>query len=161
MNEGTSRCQGHPTTRICRRTCAEWGAMDAVSPRSDTAFGRRLVTSVTRRFSFEAAHRLPWHKGKCSRLHGHSYLMDVTVTGDLNPNGIVVDFAELKAIVKEHVLNDYDHSYLNDFLENPTAELVAADVVSRLLAAGLTVAEVTVHETLTCSATVRVVTKQP
>lgn len=117
---------------------------------------RRFVTSVTRRFSFEAAHQLLWHSGKCANLHGHSYLLDVTVTGSLTQDGIIVDFADLKATVTEHVLNDYDHSYLNDLIENPTAELIAADVINRLLEAGLTVTKVTVHETAACSATVQV-----
>lgn len=119
--------------------------------------GRRLVTSVTRSFSFEAAHELAWHSGKCAKLHGHSYQLDVTVTGNLTTNGIVVDFADLGAVVRAHVLSDYDHSYLNDFLANPTAELIAADIANRLLAVGLALAEVTVHETAACSATVRVV----
>jgi 6-pyruvoyltetrahydropterin/6-carboxytetrahydropterin synthase len=132
------------------------GVMNELPAGADGHTGWRLATSVNRRFSFEAAHQLPWHPGKCANLHGHSYLLDVTVTGDLTPDGIVIDFADLKATVTKHVLDDYDHAHLNDFLPNPTAELIAADIANRLLEAGLAAAEVTVHETASCSATVRV-----
>jgi 6-pyruvoyltetrahydropterin/6-carboxytetrahydropterin synthase len=133
------------------------GDMSEVLKGAVSHVGLPLITSVTRRFSFEAAHQLPWHPGKCASLHGHSYQLDVTVTGTLTEDGVVIDFADLKAAVQDHVLKDYDHSNLNDFLPNPTAELIAADIANRLLQADLPVAEVTVHETTTCSATVRVV----
>lgn len=117
-----------------------------------------LLTSVRRQFTFEAAHQLTWHPGKCRNLHGHSYVLDVEVTCPLNDHGIVIDFSTLKDTVNEHVLADYDHAYLNDLLTNPTAELIAVDIAHRLRDAGLHVTEVTVHETATCSATVRLAT---
>jgi queuosine biosynthesis protein QueD len=117
---------------------------------------RRLVTSVTRRFTFEASHELPWHLGKCAKLHGHSYVLDVTVEAPLNSDGIVIDFGDIKSTVTKHVLDDYDHQHLNEILPNPTAELIAADIVNRLLDASLLVTTVTVAETGSCSATVRV-----
>jgi len=119
---------------------------------------RELVTSVTRRFTFEASHQLPWHPGKCARLHGHSYVLDVTVEGPLNADGVVIDFGDIKAAVTKHVLDKYDHHHLNDFLPNPTAELIAADIANRLLDAGLSVTAITVTETASCSATVRITT---
>ena len=115
-----------------------------------------LTTSVTRRFTFEASHQLRWHPGKCANLHGHSYVLDVTVEEDLNSDGIVIDFADLKAAVTKHVLDDYDHSHLNDLLPNPTAELIAADIATRLLDGGVPLTTVTVAETASCSASVRV-----
>lgn len=115
-----------------------------------------LTTCVTRRFAFEASHKLPWHPGKCANLHGHSYVLDVTVENDLTPDGIVIDFADLKAAVTKHVLDDYDHRHLNDILPNPTAELIAADITRRLLDGGIPVTKITVAETASCSATVRV-----
>lgn len=122
----------------------------------DDRENRRLLTSVTRRFTFEASHELPWHPGKCARLHGHSYVLDVTVEGPLNADGIVVDFGDIKSTVTKHVLGDYDHQHLNEILPNPTAERIAADIVNRLLDASLPVTTVTVAETDSCSATVRV-----
>lgn len=115
-----------------------------------------LTTSVTRRFTFEASHQLPWHSGKCANLHGHSYVLDVTVENELTRDGIVIDFADLKAAVTKYVLDDYDHCHLNEVLPNPTAELVAADITMRLLDGGIPVTKITVAETASCSATVRV-----
>lgn len=116
----------------------------------------QLTTSLTRIFTFEASHQLEWHPGKCARLHGHSYQLSVTVTGPVNRDGIVIDFADLKAVVQKHFLDDYDHVHLNDVLPSPTAELIAADAATRLLAAGLPVSEVTIRETAKCSSTVRI-----
>ncbi|WP_300400351.1 6-carboxytetrahydropterin synthase [Nocardioides sp.] len=118
--------------------------------------GRMFNTSVSRSFTFEASHQLTWHTGKCAKLHGHSYRLEVTVASPLKPDGVVIDFGDIKATVTKHVLTEYDHAHLNDFLPNPTAELVAADIAERLLGAGLQVSAVTVHETAACSATVHV-----
>ena len=92
---------------------------------------------VIRSFSFEAAHHLPWHPGKCRELHGHHYRFELTVEGPLDPDGVVMDFDVLAERVAEGVLARYDHRCLNDLLDNPTAELVAADIWKRLEAAGL------------------------
>ncbi|MGI8791676.1 MAG: 6-carboxytetrahydropterin synthase QueD [Acidimicrobiales bacterium] len=106
-----------------------------------------MSTSVTRAFTFEAAHQLPWHEGKCRHLHGHSYRLEVTVTGPIGDNGIVVDFADIRRAVKAEILDRFDHTYLNDLLPNPTAELIAADCWKRLEAAGLTVGHIRLWET--------------
>lgn len=86
-----------------------------------------MRTRVTCSFSFEAAHRLPWHGGKCRRLHGHHYALEVTVEGPIGPDGVVVDFAELEEIVNKLVVARFDHQLLNDIVDNPTAELVARE----------------------------------
>lgn len=83
------------------------------------------VVSIIRRYSFEAAHRLEWHQGKCYTLHGHSYVLEIEVTGPVDDRGVVMDFAELDAVVEERVVSRLDHTYLNDLLDNPTVELVA------------------------------------
>ena len=49
-----------------------------------------MRTLVTRSFTFEAAHQLPWHPGKCRDLHGHGYRPEVTVEGRIGPQGIVI-----------------------------------------------------------------------
>ena len=102
---------------------------------------------MTKSFRFEAAHQLPWHPGKCRNLHGHSYRLDVTVEGPLDANGVVVDFDELEAHVRAEVVNRYDHSFLNDLIDNPTAELIAADAWKRLESCGVAVIRVVVWET--------------
>jgi 6-pyruvoyltetrahydropterin/6-carboxytetrahydropterin synthase len=104
-------------------------------------------TRVTRSFAFEAAHQLPWHPGKCRRLHGHHYRVEVTVEGPLNEHGVVMDFDDLKRVVTAEVVDRYDHQYLNEFFDNPTAEAVAADVWKRLEATGLRIVRVRLWET--------------
>jgi 6-pyruvoyltetrahydropterin/6-carboxytetrahydropterin synthase len=106
-----------------------------------------MRTSVTRTFTFEAAHQLPWHEGKCRNLHGHSYRLEVTVEGPVGPQGIVVDFAAIKEVVERDVIAAYDHRYLNDLLDNPTAELLATEIWKVIEAADLAVARIRLWET--------------
>jgi 6-pyruvoyltetrahydropterin/6-carboxytetrahydropterin synthase len=106
-----------------------------------------MRTSVTKSFSFEAAHQLPWHPGACQRLHGHGYRLEVTVQGPLNEHGIVTDFADIGAVVEREVIERFDHQYLNDLLDNPTAELIAQDAWKRIEAAGLAVSRIRLWET--------------
>jgi 6-pyruvoyltetrahydropterin/6-carboxytetrahydropterin synthase len=114
-----------------------------------------MHTSVTRTFTFEAAHQLPWHPGKCRELHGHGYRLEVTVEGPVGPNGMVLDFAELEVVVEREVVARYDHRYLNDLLDNPTAELIAEDAWKRLEAADLAVTRIRLWETADCMVEVR------
>ena len=71
---------------------------------------------ITKEFRFETAHALLHHDGLCKNIHGHSYTLSVTVIGepimDLSrPDvGMVMDFSELKSIVKENIVNEFDHS---------------------------------------------------
>ncbi|MDQ1402577.1 MAG: 6-pyruvoyltetrahydropterin/6-carboxytetrahydropterin synthase [Actinomycetota bacterium] len=109
-----------------------------------------MQTSVVRTFRFEAAHQLPWHTGKCRQLHGHGYRLEVTVTGPLTGVGIVIDFADLAAVVRSSILDVYDHTFLNDLIENPTAEVIVADAWKRLAAAGLAVTRLRLWETEDC-----------
>lgn len=87
---------------------------------------------VTREFSFDSAHFLTRYHGQCEHLHGHTYRLWVTVEGEVQENGMVIDFVILKKIVKEQVLDHFDHRCLNDFFENPTTEIVAQDIWQRL-----------------------------
>ena len=108
-------------------------------------------TRVTRSFTFEAAHRLPWHPGKCRGLHGHSYRLEVTVAGPLDANGVVVDFDQLASVVRCEVIERFDHRDLNEILENPTAELIAQRAWDLLTAAGITPTALRLWETDDCS----------
>ncbi len=109
-----------------------------------------MRTRVTRSFTFEAAHRLPWHGGRCRDLHGHGYRLEVTIEGPLDANGVVIDFEDVKALVQREVIDRYDHAYLNDLLDNPTAELIAHDIWKTLEAGGLAVDRVRLWETADC-----------
>ena len=82
------------------------------------------MISISKTFKFDAAHRLPYHEGKCANLHGHEYRLQVEITGKVNSVGMICDFGVLKSIVNGAFLEVYDHCYLNEFYENPTAELM-------------------------------------
>ena len=111
--------------------------------------------TVTRSFTFDAAHVLPWHPGKCSRLHGHTYRLEVSVTGPLDSNGVVIDFGDIKKTVAAAVLDPLDHTLLNNTIDNPTAERLALHILGELQTAGLTPSLVRLWETADCSAEVR------
>lgn len=87
---------------------------------------------IGREFRFDAAHKLDWHSGKCKNLHGHTYKLRVLVKGDLNENGIIIDFKELEDIVKKEVMDILDHSYLNEIIKNPTAENICVWIWDKL-----------------------------
>ncbi|UCD75656.1 MAG: 6-carboxytetrahydropterin synthase QueD [Phycisphaerales bacterium] len=109
----------------------------------------RLVKTV----SFEAAHRLPsFPEGhQCSRMHGHSYKVDVVVEGDI-PEGqtYLIDYTVIKDAV-EPIRSRLDHACLNDIegLENPTAEFLARWIYDRLKSALPILAEIHVWESET------------
>ncbi len=77
---------------------------------------------IAKEFMFDAAHKLINYEGKCKNLHGHTYKLRVFIKGEVKKDGFVMDFSELNKIVKEKVLKVLDHNYLNDIIENPTAE---------------------------------------
>ena len=77
---------------------------------------------IAKEFTFDSAHFLKDYRGKCERLHGHTYRMRVTVEGPVQPNGLVMDFAEIKRIVNKKVIDKFDHANINDTLEHSTVE---------------------------------------
>lgn len=114
---------------------------------------------IFKEFGFEAAHRLPnvplGHK--CARLHGHSFRVEVHVRGELDPQlGWVMDFADLKAAVKP-LIEQLDHYYLNEIpgLENPTSEVLARWLWTRLVPDLPSLAKIVVRETCTSGCTYR------
>lgn len=114
---------------------------------------------LRREFSFDAAHRLEQYHGKCEALHGHTYRFSITLEGDPDSEGMVLDFVELKSIVSENVLSFLDHSYLNNVIPQPTAEYIALWIWRRiepfLHGRGASLFEVQVWETATCSVILR------
>lgn len=79
---------------------------------------------------------LPHHPGKCSRLHGHSYRLDVALEGSLQAagpaTGMVEDFEVVSRIVRAAVIDELDHRSLNELIDNPTAENIVVWIWSRL-----------------------------
>lgn len=86
---------------------------------------------ITKQFSFETGHALYGYDGKCKNVHGHSYKLSVTVIGTPINNtdhvkyGMVIDFGDLKKIVKEEIVDVFDHATV--FNKNtPHVELAKA-----------------------------------
>ena len=71
------------------------------------------MTTVTKEMTFDAAHMLSGHSGKCRNLHGHTYRMEVEVRGEPDESGMVLDFFELKRMMQE-VADGFDHAFLYD-----------------------------------------------
>lgn len=73
---------------------------------------------VTRRLEFDAGHRIPDHRSLCRHLHGHRYVLEVTLSGDIirkdgDPaNGMVIDFSEIKTLAKRHLVDLWDHAFI-------------------------------------------------
>jgi 6-pyruvoyltetrahydropterin/6-carboxytetrahydropterin synthase len=112
--------------------------------------------TLTRMFSFDTAHVLENYPGKCKNIHGHTYHLQVTISGEIKNelnlpfNGMIIDFTELKRWVNDSVLQLFDHALLLhegspasklDFPEKeriyfttytPTCENMLLDIVSRL-----------------------------
>ncbi|MBA3995909.1 MAG: 6-carboxytetrahydropterin synthase QueD [Candidatus Accumulibacter sp.] len=73
---------------------------------------------ITRRLEFDAGHRIPDHKSQCRHLHGHRYAIEIMLAGDVirrdgdAANGMVMDFSEVKALAKQHLVDVWDHAFL-------------------------------------------------
>lgn len=104
-------------------------------------------------FQIEAAHRLPAVPAshKCSRLHGHSFRIEVHVDGEPGADsGWVMDFSDIKTAF-EPIFEQLDHRYLNEVpgLENPTSERLAIWIWNALKPSLPALSKLVVHETCT------------
>jgi len=94
------------------------------------------MLSITKYFEFESAHKLPFYRGKCNNLHGHTYKMEIEIDGPATrkkpPDGMILDFVDLKSLVQTHIIDKYDHTMLNYIVENPTAENLVEEIVKTL-----------------------------
>ena len=99
---------------------------------------------ITRRLEFDAGHRIPDHASQCRHLHGHRYALEITLSGELietegSPaRGMLIDFGDVKAIAKQHIVDIWDHAFLAyrgdtavvDFLQGmPGHKTVLLDVI--------------------------------
>ena len=133
------------------------------------------VFRIAKEFSFDMAHMLDGHDGKCQNLHGHTYKLQVEVAGELHQagakSGMVMDYSDLKAIVKTHILDEMDHAFIYDTTSEretkvakllqelnsktfgmpvrTTAEQMAKFIFERLQAVGLPVSLIRLWETPT------------
>lgn len=73
---------------------------------------------ITRRLSFDAGHRIPNHKSQCRNLHGHRYVIEITLEGEVSEVegdsacGMVMDFSDIKAIARQQLVDVWDHAFL-------------------------------------------------
>jgi 6-pyruvoyltetrahydropterin/6-carboxytetrahydropterin synthase len=112
-----------------------------------------VFVEIFKEFTFEAAHRLPNVPAghKCSRLHGHSYRVELHVRGPIGErSGWLMDFSDLKSAF-EPLLAKLDHYYLNEVegLENPTSENLARWIWRRLRPSLPQLNRIVVRETCT------------
>jgi 6-pyruvoyltetrahydropterin/6-carboxytetrahydropterin synthase len=111
------------------------------------------MMEIYKEFTFEAAHRLPNvpEGHKCARLHGHSFNVAIHVRGMVDPHvGWIMDFADIKKAFKP-LHGQLDHHYLNEIegLSNPTSEVLARWIWSRLKPDLPQLSEVVIRETCT------------
>lgn len=112
-----------------------------------------MNVTLRKSFQFEAAHLLPKLPAdhKCRRLHGHSFKVELAVSGPCDPTlGWLIDYAEISAAFRP-LWEQLDHRYLNEVpgLENPTSEQIALWIWDRLLPRLPQLSEVVVAETCT------------
>lgn len=118
-----------------------------------------MKMELRKSFQFEAAHLLPHlpKNHKCRRLHGHSFRVELVVSGECDPKlGWLMDYADIKAAFKP-LWEKLDHHYLNEIpgLENPTSEVVAIWIWKKLKPRLPQLTAVEVAETCTARAVYR------
>lgn len=94
------------------------------------------MLQITKIFRFEMAHAIFGYDGKCKNIHGHSYVLHVTITGNLNNDdfivapGFIFDFKQLKRIVNETIIKKLDHQLVlsNEYLKLNTALTSAENI---------------------------------
>lgn len=109
---------------------------------------------VSKSFEFAASHFLTKYHGKCERLHGHNYRLEVSLVGELRDDDLVFDFVELDTVVKEKIITPLDHTHLNDRFPNPSAEVIAM-WIWETLSSSLSLFEIKLWETSRCFVTYR------
>jgi 6-pyruvoyltetrahydropterin/6-carboxytetrahydropterin synthase len=78
----------------------------------------RNVVQITRKVEFDAGHRIPDHASKCRNIHGHRYVLEATLTGNVikepgrADTGMVVDFGFLKEVMVSTICEPWDHAFL-------------------------------------------------
>lgn len=92
------------------------------------------MIKVTKSFSFDMAHLLDGHDGKCRNLHGHTYRLEVEVSGQMHEDGpkkgMVIDFSDLKDCIKKLIIEPMDHAFAYD--ETSDRERQIAEVLISL-----------------------------
>ncbi len=72
-----------------------------------------MKIKIAKEFVWNMSHRLPFHKGHCSNIHGHTYKLRVTLEGEPDENGMVLDFYDINSSVQP-IIDQLDHSFVVD-----------------------------------------------
>ena len=72
-----------------------------------------MRTTISKQFRWEMGHRLPMHKGLCRNIHGHSYEAHIILSGELDEQGMVMDYFDMKGLIQSKV-DELDHAFLCD-----------------------------------------------
>ena len=92
-----------------------------------------MRTWITEKFTFEAAHRIEGISKENARIHGHSHEVYVTISGEPDERyGWVIPHEEFQTKVRP-IVRQLDHTYLNEFIKNPTAEMIARHLWLKLM----------------------------
>jgi len=113
-----------------------------------------MKTSVTKVFHFEMAHQLKdCYSEECKNIHGHSYKLEVTFEGNINANGMIMDFKQMKEIVQP-IVDRFDHSFITTetYNMNPTAENMVTYIFNLIRKDTPLIKKVRLWETATCYA---------
>ncbi len=76
------------------------------------------MLTITRKLEFDAGHRIPDHRSQCRNLHGHRYVLEITLRGKVvetegaPDRGMVMDFADVKSLAMEHIVSRWDHAFI-------------------------------------------------
>lgn len=84
------------------------------------------MTTIAKEFVWEMSHRLTFHEGACKNIHGHSYKMQVFLKGDLDKNGMIIDFYDLAKIVDPMIMK-LDHSFVCSKDDNEVLDFLKAN----------------------------------
>ncbi len=90
------------------------------------------MITITRKLEFDAGHRIPDHKSQCRNLHGHRYTLEITLVGKVieqegsTDNGMIMDFSDVKALAKQHLVDVWDHAFLVYEKDAPVREFLAS-----------------------------------
>ena len=89
------------------------------------------MLTITKRLEFDAGHRIPDHKGQCWNVHGHRYVLEVTLVGEpvnqpgASDHGMLMDFSDVTRIAREHLVDAWDHAFLVFEADDAVRKLLA------------------------------------
>ncbi|BBE10421.1 6-pyruvoyl-tetrahydropterin synthase [Mycoavidus cysteinexigens] len=89
------------------------------------------MLTITRKLEFDAGHRIPDHRSLCCNLHGHRYVLEITLEGEpiitegAPDRGMVMDFAQVKALALAHLVEHWDHAFLVYAGDTPIRDFLA------------------------------------